>query len=67
MSIEERIKRIEDAIRTAIENRDWLRSEEWREHRDANEDLGDHLDEAIEQHDRNIETYQNILATLRAR
>jgi hypothetical protein len=45
MSIEQRIKRIEDAIKTAIENRDWLRSQEWRAHREANDDLGGHLDD----------------------
>ena len=67
MSIEEQIKRLEDAIRIAIEHRDWLGSHEWHDHRNENEELGEHLDEAIEQHDRNIETYRNILATLRAR
>jgi hypothetical protein len=67
MSLEDRIVRIEDAIKNAIEHRDWLKSHEWREHRQENPELAEHLDDAIDQNERNIETYQRILATLRAR
>ncbi len=67
MTIEQRIKRLEEAIRTTLEHRDWLRSAEWRDSRNADADLRAHLDDAIDQHDRTLATYENILATLRAR
>lgn len=67
MSIEKRIKRIEEAIKTMIAHREWLASDEWAESREGSADLGRHLDEAIDQHDQSIENYRNILSTLRAR
>jgi hypothetical protein len=67
MSVEQQIKRVEDAIKVAIEQRDWLRSAEWRRHRDASLELDGHLDDAIAHHEQTIKSYENILATLRAR
>ena len=67
MTLEERIRRLEDAIKHHVELRDWFRSHEWRESRENDAELGENLDQAIEDHDRNINTYENILATLRAR
>jgi hypothetical protein len=67
MSLEDRIIRIEDAIKNAIEHRDWLKSHEWHEHRQEDPDLAQHIDDAIDQNEQNIETYRNILSTLRAR
>ena len=67
MSIEQRIERIENAIKETLEQRDWLRSQEWRESRDHNVELDRNLDEAIAHHDRTVKTYETILATLRAR
>lgn len=67
MSIEQRIKRIEKAIQETLEQRDWLRSQEWRESRERSIELDQNLDEAIAHHDRTINTYETILATLRAR
>jgi hypothetical protein len=67
MSIEQRIKRIEKTIKDTLEQRDWLRSLEWVESRERSAKLGENLDEAISHHDRTVKTYENILATLRAR
>jgi len=67
LTLEERIKRLEDAIKHHIELRDWFRSHDWRESRESDPDLSEHLDQAIEDHERNVKTYENILSTLRAR
>jgi hypothetical protein len=67
MSMEQHIKRLEDAIKAAVDQRDWLRSAEWRKMRDTNLELDGNVDEAIAHHERTIKTYENILATLRAR
>lgn len=67
MSIEQRIKRLEEAIKHEVDLREWFRSHEWGESRKDDVELGDNLDEVLENHDRNIKTYENILATLRAR
>ena len=67
MSIEQRIKRIEKAIKDTLEQRDWLRSHEWGKARERSAELGENLDEAISRSDRTVKTYENILATLRAR
>lgn len=67
MSVEQRIRRIEEAIRTTLENRDWLRSAEWRDSRNADPDLVAHLDDAIDQHEQALASYEKILSTLRAR
>jgi len=67
MSVEQRIKRIEKAIKDTLEQRDWLRSAEWREHRDHDLELEQDLDEAIAHHDRTLKAYETILAKLRMR
>ena len=67
MSIEKRIKRIEDAIKHAVEHRDWLASDDWLDSRKADEDLGRNLDDAIDRHDQQIEAYNLILSKLRMR
>ena len=67
MSIEERIKRIEDAIKNAIDHRDWLRSVEWRQHRENNPELSQSLDDAVTHNESAIASYEEILTTLRAR
>ncbi len=67
MSFEQQIKRLEEAIKNEIQMREWFRSYEWRHRREVDAELGDHLDQVLENHDRNIKTYENLLSTLRAR
>lgn len=67
MSIEQSIKRLEEAIKHELDLRNWFRSHEWGESRERDALVGENLDQALENHDRNIRTYENLLATLRAR
>ena len=67
MSSEQRIKRLEEAIKNEMDLREWFRSHEWGHSREGNVQLGENLDQVLENHDRNIKTYENLLATLRAR
>jgi hypothetical protein len=67
MSLEKRIKQLEETIRNEMDLREWFRSHEWGESRESNVQLGENLDQVLENHDRNIKAYESLLATLRAR
>ena len=67
MTLEQRIKKLEETIKDHIDLREWFRSDEWGESRENNALVGEHLDRVLEFHDRNVENCENLLAALRSR
>lgn len=58
MNVEERVKRLEAAVKEQEAQRDWLRSVEWSDNHGT-------VEQAVAGNERAIETYRSLIARLK--